>query len=124
MLTHCRLRNTPGCDGPASCWRQSRALLRFGQSAPLRRWGRICARTGRRATPRARESAHKPLTPKPRAIYAETVGNPKLDVPDFAALAKIAHEAGVPLVVDNTVGVGLVRPFDHGADIKIGRAHV
>jgi O-acetylhomoserine (thiol)-lyase len=57
------------------------------------------------------------ITPKTRAIYAETIGNPKLDVPDFAALAKIAHEAGIPLVVDNTVGIGLVRPFEHGADI-------
>jgi O-acetylhomoserine (thiol)-lyase len=57
------------------------------------------------------------ITPRTRAIYAETIGNPKLDVPDFEALAKIAHEAGIPLVVDNTVGVGLVRPIDHGADI-------
>jgi O-acetylhomoserine (thiol)-lyase len=40
-------------------------------------------------------------------------------VPDFEALAKIAHEAGIPLVVDNTVGVGLVRPIDHGADIVV-----
>jgi O-acetylhomoserine (thiol)-lyase len=52
-----------------------------------------------------------------RAIYAETVGNPKLDVPDFEGLAKIAHDAGIPLVVDNTVGVGIVRPIDYGADI-------
>ena len=52
-----------------------------------------------------------------RAIYAETVGNPKLDVPDFEALAKIAHDAGIPLVVDNTVGVGIVRPIDYGVDI-------
>ena len=52
-----------------------------------------------------------------RAIYAETIGNPKLDVPDFEALAKIAHDAGIPLVIDNTVGVGVVRPFDYGADI-------
>jgi O-acetylhomoserine (thiol)-lyase len=50
-------------------------------------------------------------------VYAETIGNPKLDVPDFEALARIAHEAGIPLVVDNTVGIGLVRPIDHGADI-------
>jgi len=57
------------------------------------------------------------ITPQTRAIYAETIGNPKLDVPDFEALAKIAHDAGIPLVVDNTVGVGLVRPFDYGADI-------
>ena len=59
------------------------------------------------------------ITPKTRAIYAETVGNPKLDVPDFEALAAIAHEEGIPLVVDNTVGVGLVRPIDHGADIVV-----
>ena len=52
-----------------------------------------------------------------RAIYAEAVGNPKLDVPDFEALAKIAHDAGIPLVVDNTVGVGIVKPLDYGVDI-------
>jgi O-acetylhomoserine (thiol)-lyase len=57
-----------------------------------------------------------------RAIYAETIGNPKLDVPDFEALAKIAHEAGIPLVVDNTVGVGIVRPIDYGADILASSA--
>ncbi len=57
------------------------------------------------------------ITAKTRAIYAETIGNPKLDVPDFEALAGIAHAAGIPLVVDNTVGVGLVRPIDFGADI-------
>jgi len=63
------------------------------------------------------EEFKKAITPKTRAIYAETIGNPKLDVPDFEALAKIAHDAGIPLVVDNTVGVGLVRPIDYGADI-------
>lgn len=63
------------------------------------------------------EAFRKAITPKTRALYAETVGNPKLDVPDFEALAKVAHEAGIPLVVDNTVGVGLVRPIDYGADI-------
>lgn len=61
----------------------------------------------------------KAITDKTRAIYAETIGNPKLDTPDFEALAKIAHEAGIPLVVDNTVGVGLVRPIDYGADIVV-----
>lgn len=59
------------------------------------------------------------LTPKTKALYVETIGNPKLDVPDFEALAQIAHGAGIPLVVDNTVGVGLVRPFDFGADISV-----
>ena len=68
------------------------------------------------------EAFKRAITPKTRAIYAETIGNPKLDVPDFEALAKIAHEAGIPLVVDNTVGVGLVRPIDHGADIVANSA--
>lgn len=57
------------------------------------------------------------ITEKTKAIYAETIGNPKLDVPDFEALAKIAHEAGIPLIVDNTLGIGLVRPIEYGADI-------
>jgi len=63
------------------------------------------------------EAVRKAITEKTRAVYVETIGNPKLDVPDFDAISKIAHEAGIPLVVDNTVGVGLVKPFDHGADI-------
>ncbi|MHB2035746.1 MAG: O-acetylhomoserine aminocarboxypropyltransferase/cysteine synthase family protein [Nitrososphaerales archaeon] len=64
----------------------------------------------------------KAITPKTRAIYAETVGNPKLDVPDFEAIAKIAHDAGIPFVVDNTVGVGIVRPIEHGVDIIVASA--
>jgi O-acetylhomoserine (thiol)-lyase len=71
---------------------------------------------------RSPEAFRKAITPKTRAIYAETIGNPKLDVPDFDALAKIAHDAGLPLVVDNTIGVGLVRPFDHGVDILVSSA--
>ncbi len=63
------------------------------------------------------EAFRRAITDKTRAVYVETIGNPKLDVPDFEAIAKIAHAAGVPLVVDNTCGVGLVRPFEHGADI-------
>jgi O-acetylhomoserine (thiol)-lyase len=65
------------------------------------------------------EEFKKAITEKTRAIYAETIGNPKLDVPDFEAIAKIAHDAGLPLVVDNTVGVGLTRPIDYGADITV-----
>jgi O-acetylhomoserine (thiol)-lyase len=64
----------------------------------------------------------KAITSKTRAIYTETIGNPKLDVPDFAALAKIAHNAGIPLVVDNTVGIGLVRPINYGADVIVASA--
>jgi O-acetylhomoserine (thiol)-lyase len=65
------------------------------------------------------EAFREAITEKTRAIYAETIGNPKLDVPDFEALAAIAHEAGIPLVVDNTVGVALVRPIEYGADIVV-----
>jgi O-acetylhomoserine (thiol)-lyase len=65
------------------------------------------------------EEFKKAITKRTRAIYAETIGNPKLDVPDFEAIAKIAHEAGVPFVIDNTVGVGLVKPIDYGADITV-----
>jgi O-acetylhomoserine (thiol)-lyase len=68
------------------------------------------------------EEIKKAITPKTRAIYAETIGNPKLDVPDFEAIAKIAHDAGIPFVVDNTVGVGIVKPFKHGADIIVSSA--
>jgi O-acetylhomoserine (thiol)-lyase len=64
----------------------------------------------------------KSITNKTRAIFAETIGNPKLDVPDFEAIAQIAHEAGIPFVVDNTVGIGLVRPIDYGADIIVDSA--
>ena len=62
------------------------------------------------------------ITSKTRALYVETIGNPKLDVPDFTKLAAIAHAAGIPLIVDNTVGIGLVRPFEHGADIIVSSA--
>jgi O-acetylhomoserine (thiol)-lyase len=75
---------------------------------------------GRTATfvdSRKPEAFKRAITAKTRAVYIETIGNPKLDVPDFEAIAKIAHDAGVPLVVDNTVGVGLIRPIDYGADI-------
>jgi O-acetylhomoserine (thiol)-lyase len=64
----------------------------------------------------------KAINEKTRAIYAETIGNPKLDIPDFEAIAQIAHQAGIPFVVDNTVGVGLVRPIEHGADIVVASA--
>lgn len=57
------------------------------------------------------------ITEKTRAVYAETIGNPKVDVPDFEAIAGIARGAGIPFVVDNTVGIGLVKPLDLGADI-------
>ncbi|KAJ2618895.1 hypothetical protein GGI25_006152, partial [Coemansia spiralis] len=54
-----------------------------------------------------------------RAVHVEAIGNPKYNVPDIRKIADIAHKHGVPLVVDNTFGMGgyLVRPIEHGADI-------
>ena len=57
------------------------------------------------------------ITEKTKAIYVESLGNPKLDVPDFERLSEIAHAHDIPLIVDNTAAVGIVRPLDHGADV-------
>ncbi|HOW27105.1 MAG TPA: O-acetylhomoserine aminocarboxypropyltransferase/cysteine synthase [Elusimicrobiota bacterium] len=65
------------------------------------------------------EAFKNAITDKTRALYAETIGNPKLDVPEFEAIAKVAHDAGIPFIVDNTVGVGLVRPIEYGVDIVV-----
>jgi O-acetylhomoserine (thiol)-lyase len=63
------------------------------------------------------------ITSKTRAIYTESLGNPKLDVVDLEALAAIAHEHGLPLVVDNTTpSPALVRPIEWGADIVVNSA--
>jgi O-acetylhomoserine (thiol)-lyase len=70
------------------------------------------------------EDFKKQLNEKTKALYIETIGNPRLDVPDIAILAKIAHDHGIPLVVDNTFGLGgfLCRPIEHGADIVVHSA--
>jgi O-acetylhomoserine (thiol)-lyase len=68
------------------------------------------------------DAFRKAVNARTRAIYIESVGNPKLDIPDFRVIADIAHAAGVPLVVDNTTAVGLVRPIEHGADIVVHSA--
>lgn len=63
------------------------------------------------------------INDKTRAIYAETIGNPAIDVLDIEAVAQIAHDNGLPLVIDNTFASPyLCRPFEHGADIVIHSA--
>lgn len=63
------------------------------------------------------------IQPNTRAIYLETLGNPNSDIPDIDAVAKIAHEHGLPLVIDNTFGTPyLIRPIEHGADIVVHSA--
>jgi len=59
-----------------------------------------------------------------RALFVETIGNPRFNVPDFEALARVAHENGIPLVVDNTFGAAgyTCRPIDFGADIVVASA--
>jgi O-acetylhomoserine (thiol)-lyase len=58
-----------------------------------------------------------------KAVYLETIGNPKLEVADFEAIARVAHEAGVPVVIDNTFATPfLFRPIEHGADIVVHSA--
>jgi O-acetylhomoserine (thiol)-lyase len=65
------------------------------------------------------ESLKAAIGPKTKAVYAESIGNPKLDIADLEQLSKIAHDAGVPLILDNTVSPYLLRPFDHGVDIAV-----
>ncbi len=66
------------------------------------------------------ENFKSKITSKTKAVYAETLGNPKLDVADIEEIAKIAHNAGIPLIVDNTMTTPyLEKPFDYGADIAV-----
>jgi O-acetylhomoserine (thiol)-lyase len=63
------------------------------------------------------------VRPNTKAFFAETISNPQIDVLDIEAVAGVAHEAGVPLVVDNTIATPyLIRPFEHGADIVVHSA--
>lgn len=69
------------------------------------------------------ENFRRAITPRTRVLYAETIGNPRSNVFDMRAVADIAHEAGVPLVIDNTFASPyLCRPFEHGADIVVHSA--
>jgi O-acetylhomoserine (thiol)-lyase len=73
--------------------------------------------------PTTRRTSAAPSRRRRRLLYAETIGNPRLNVLDIAAVAKIAHEAGVPLVIDNTFASPyLCQPFEHGADIVVHSA--
>jgi len=66
---------------------------------------------------------HKAITPRTRALYAETIGNPLINVCDIQAVAKVAHAHGLPLIIDNTFASPyLCRPIEHGADIVVHSA--
>ncbi|CAN5421576.1 homocysteine synthase [soil metagenome] len=61
----------------------------------------------------------KAINSKTKAVYAESIGNPKLDVLDLEPLTKLAHAKGVPVILDNTLAPFLLRPFDYGVDIAV-----
>jgi O-acetylhomoserine (thiol)-lyase len=69
------------------------------------------------------ENFRRAITPRTRLLYGETVANPRINLLDIAAVAQVAHEHNLPLVVDNTFGTPyLCRPFEHGADIVVHSA--
>src|SRR5690242_4536538 len=69
------------------------------------------------------ENFRKAITPKTKALYGETIANPRMNVLDIQRVAAIAHQAGVPLIVDNTMASPyLCRPIEHGADIVVHSA--
>lgn len=69
------------------------------------------------------EEWRRAVRPNTKLFFAETIGNPKINVLDIGLVAGIAHDAGIPLIVDNTIATPyLIRPFEHGADIVIHSA--
>jgi O-acetylhomoserine (thiol)-lyase len=65
------------------------------------------------------DAFQKAITPKTKAIYAESIGNPKLDVADLEGISAVAHENNIPFVLDNTVSPYLLRPIEFGVDIVV-----
>ncbi len=65
------------------------------------------------------DAIEKAITPKTKAVYAESIGNPKLDVANLEGISAVAHKHGIPFILDNTVSPYILRPFDHGVDIIV-----
>ena len=70
------------------------------------------------------EEFESAIDEKTKAVYIESIGNPRFSVPDFEAIVKVAHAKGVPVIADNTFGAGgfFVQPFKHGVDIIVHSA--
>ncbi len=69
------------------------------------------------------EEWRRAVRPNTKLFFAETIGNPKINVLDITGVSDVAHESGVPLIVDNTIATPyLIRPFEHGADIVVHSA--
>ena len=76
--------------------------------------------TARLVVPTDTEAIERAINSRSRFVYLETIGNPKMDIPDLARVAEIAHRNGIPLLVDNTLATPyLCRPFELGADVVI-----
>ena len=104
----------PGDEFVASRNLYGGSLTQFGLSFKKLGW------TCHFVDPADPENFRKALTPKCKAIFIENLANPGGVVVDIAAVAKVAHEAGLPLIVDNTLATPyLCRPFEHGADIVV-----
>lgn len=65
------------------------------------------------------EELQRAITPRTKAVYAESIGNPKLDVADLEGISSVAHKNGLPFVLDNTVSPYILKPFDFGVDIIV-----
>jgi len=90
----------------------------FAQTLP-----RVAGITTTFVDPRDPDAFAAAITPETRLVYGETLGNPGLEVLDVTAVADVAHQAGLPLMVDNTFATPyLFRPFDHGADLVMHSA--
>ena len=104
----------PGDEFVASRNLYGGSLTQFGLSFKKLGW------TCHFVDPTDPENFRKALTPKCKAIFIENLANPGGVVVDIAAVAKVAHEAGLPLIVDNTLATPyLCRPIEHGADIVV-----
>ena len=104
----------PGDEFVASRNLYGGSLTQFGLSFKKLGW------TCHFVDPSDPENFRRALTPKCKAIFIENLANPGGVVVDIAAVAKVAHEAGLPLIVDNTLATPyLCRPFEHGADIVV-----
>jgi len=70
------------------------------------------------------ESFKSQINERTKAIYVESMGNPRFNIPDFEGLSKLARDNGIPLIVDNTLGAGgaLIKPIEHGANIVVESA--
>ncbi len=69
------------------------------------------------------EAWARAVRPNTKLLFAHTIGNPRINILDIRAVADVAHEAGVPLIVDSTIATPyLIRPFEHGADIVVHSA--